>query len=509
MQAQIRSVMRRVPGTCYWAMATGEKTYSYKGVTYNFTETVPEDLVCPICQDLLDDAQQTHCGHLFCKECLRRTINSLNVEPAWPQNSPQVWGYPALSPQLRNVFKCPICQTQQTSDAYSDNYNDRRVKNLRINCPNVPCTWTGALHELDKHRNTPAGCQHQEVACTMNCGAKMIRKELWEHLQSGCPLRLHQCQFCKTQGTYREIVNSHYKHCDAFLLKCPNNCGETSIVKKQMTHHLLKCPDQDVRCVYYDVGCLAIVARKDLEMHNTMQKDNHLSFAMGKVVEMCGAMSQLHTMFGQMEKRLQQLETRQGGYSGYPAGASSSSCLKEPKCTFPTFRRSWLVNDWLFPCMPWIIRIDKFEERRLNDTPWESKPFYTHPTGYQFCLRVYAKAQRSPDFVSVFLVPKAGPNDDYLEWPLCGTFEVTLLNQLEDKQHNLLRFAVQFDRLQDSGKGIGCSKFISHTDLQKEPSLGRQYLMDNCLHFNIKLCSMQWHIAALALVLYNMGKPVT
>ena len=446
--------------------------------------------MCPICQNLLDDAQQTHCGHLFCKECLRRTVNSQNFQPAWQQHSPQVWGYTSLYPQLRIVFKCPVCQAQQTSDAYSDNYNDRRVKNLRINCPNVPCMWIGSLHELDKHRNTKAGCQYQKDACTMNCGATMIRKELWEHLQSRCPLRPYQCQFCKIQGTHREVVRRHYKQCGTFLLKCPNNCGETSIEQKEMTHHLLECPDQDVRCAYYDVGCLAIVARKDLDMHNTMEKDNHLSLAMGKVGEVCGAMLQLYTMFGQLEKRLQQLETRQGGYSVYPAGASSSPYLHEPKCTFPTFHRSWLENDNFFPCVPWTIRMDKFEEKRLNTTPWESKPFFTHPTGYQCCLRVYAKAQRSPDSVSVYLVPKAGPNDEYLEWPFIGTFEVTLLNQLEDKHHNLQRFAVQFDRVQHSGKGMGLSKFISQTDLQKEPSLGRQYLMDDCLFFNIKLCSM-------------------
>ena len=45
--------------TCSRAMASREKTYSYKGVEYTFAETVPEDLVCPICQDLLDDTQQT------------------------------------------------------------------------------------------------------------------------------------------------------------------------------------------------------------------------------------------------------------------------------------------------------------------------------------------------------------------------------------------------------------------------------------------------------------------
>ena len=364
---------------------------------------------------------------------------------------------------------------------------------MRINCPNTPCTWTGSLHELDKHRNTPTGCQYQEDACTMNCGKRMLRKELQEHLQSRCPLRPYQCQFCKTQGTQGEIVTTHYKSCDAFLLKCPNDCGEAGIAQKQMKHHLSQCPEQDVKCAYYGVGCLAVVARKDLEMHNTVQKGSHLSLAMGKVAELCGAMSQLYTKFGQLDKRLQQLETSQGAYSSYPAVASSSLCLPQPKCAFLTFYRSWLENDELFPCVPWTVRMDRFEERKSNGTRWESKPFFTHPTGYQCCLRVYAKAQRPPDSVSVYLVPIAGPNDDYIQWPFSGTFEVTLLNQLEDKHHKLERFVIQFDRVhppQRLGKGMGFSGFISHVDLQKKPSLNRQYLMDDCLHFNLKMCNM-------------------
>lgn len=471
------------------AMASVEKTYSYKGVEYTFAETVPEDLVCPICQDLLDDTQQTPCGHLFCKECLRKTITSQGFQQVCPQNSLNIYSA-SLYPQLKNMFKCPICQTQHRSNAYNDSYNDRRVKNLRINCPNVPCTWTGCLHELDKHRKALTGCQYQEDACTMNCGARMLRKELPEHLQSRCPLRQYQCQFCKMQDTYRQIVSGHYKKCDAFLLKCPNNCGET-IPQKDIKGHLLECPDQDVKCGYCDVGCLAIVARKDLEMHNAVQKDIHLSLAMGKVVEVCGAMSQLYTMFGKLEKRLQQLETRQGVHGAYPAVESSSVSQTQPKCAFLTFHCTWLENDELFPSMPWNVRMDNFEEKRLNGTRWESKPFYTHRIGYQCCLRIYAKAQRSPDSVSVYLVPMAGPNDDYLEWPFSGAFEVTLLNQLQDKHHNLQRFAVQFDRVQHLGKGMGFGEFISHTDLQKEPSINRQYLMDDCLYFNVKLCSKQ------------------
>ena len=52
-------------------MATKNK-YSYRGQDYSLLDQVPEDLVCPICHELLDEPQQTVCGHLFCKKCLMK-----------------------------------------------------------------------------------------------------------------------------------------------------------------------------------------------------------------------------------------------------------------------------------------------------------------------------------------------------------------------------------------------------------------------------------------------------
>jgi hypothetical protein len=51
--------------------------YSYQGRDYSFVDHVPEDLMCPICHELLDEPQQTQCGHLFCQKCLTK-VNQTN-----------------------------------------------------------------------------------------------------------------------------------------------------------------------------------------------------------------------------------------------------------------------------------------------------------------------------------------------------------------------------------------------------------------------------------------------
>ena len=81
--------------------------YGYRGVEYEFVNTqteLLEELKCPICRELVCDPVQTSCGHLFCGICIKETKT------------------------------CPVDCEQFTS--HKDNYNDRRVCNLKVKCPN-------------------------------------------------------------------------------------------------------------------------------------------------------------------------------------------------------------------------------------------------------------------------------------------------------------------------------------------------------------------------------------
>ena len=471
-------------------VSSREKTYAYQGVEYTFVDTVPEDLVCPICKDLLDDAQQTPCGHLFCKECLEKTMSSQRCHE----------GYAVDEGWHRESSECPVCRSQQSKAAYDDTYNNRRVKSLKVKCPNLPCQWTGPLSEVGKHKTSASGCQQEKVKCPKGCGEEVTRGCLQQHQQNSCPLRAHCCHFCHKKDTYRNITTQHYKICERFPLPCPNKCGKQRIEKKEIERHLAECPEQVVKCSYLEMGCQETVARRHLDQHKEERKDHHLLLAVDRVAQVCTAMSQLYSMCERQASRQQQLESelaqlrRESGCYSY----GGRHCYTEPRAQTeveidrPMFflcQRKWLENDKAFPSMPWIVKLERFESATTSTSAIESKPFFTHPTGHQFCLVVRPNG-RDRQHISVFITPMAGPSDEYLQWPFKGSFKILILNQLADREHTSAVLEMTLNRLQPpeiKGFGKGRREFISYADLLKKESLNRQYLMDDCVYFRVGL----------------------
>ena len=493
-------------------VSSQEKTYAYKGVEYTFVDIVPEDLVCPICKDLLDDAQQTPCGHLFCKKCLAKTKNSQGHQR---QHVRYGWhGEPLNDGWHRESSVCPVCRSQQNKAVYDDTYNDRRVKSLKVKCPNLPCQWTGPLSEVGKHKSSASGCQHEKVKCPKACGEEMTRGRLPQHQQHSCPLRAHCCRFCYKQDTYRNITTMHYEICERVPLPCPNKCGNKHIEKKEIERHLAECPEQVVKCTYREMGCQETVARRHLDQHKEERKDHHLLLAVDRVAQVCTAMSQLYSMCErqalrqqQLEGELAQLRRERGGCYSYGGGYCYTESRAQTKVEIdrPMFflcQRKWLENDKAFPSLPWIVKMECFEIATTSSSAIESKPFFTHPTGHQFCLlvRPYGTGRQH---ISVFITSMAGPSDEYLQWPFKGKLEISILNQLADKEHTSAVVEMMANRIQPPeirGPGRGRREFISHADLLKKESLNRQYLMDDCVYFKVKLQPDKPAHAQLAIV---------
>ena len=72
--------------------------------------------------------------------------------------------------------------------------------------------------------------------------------------------------------------------------------------------------------------------------------------------------------------------------------------------------------------------VPEFENLRENCEEFFSSPFYTHLRGYHMTLEVDAN-------VSVFAAILEGEYDAELKWPFVGKVHITLLNQLNDRNH--------------------------------------------------------------------------
>ena len=433
---------------------------SFSGEEYSFTEPVPEDLICAICHELLNETQQTPCGHLFCKQCLEK------VEPNFGKRH-QYNRYRSACTYQEERIKCPTCRAVGNEGVFNDRNTDRRVKNLRITCTSGFCKWKGSLCDLDDHKAGRGckACEYEPVPCTLGCGKTIARKDLEDHKQRLCCLRPAVCKFCAWLGTSKTLT-CHYPTCKKYPLSCPNNCGKSNIHPQNVEEHLQECPEQKVACPYSDLGCHILSKRRLLDSHVEESKDQHLQFTMGMVC-------QLKRIIMEMSDSLD---------------TSHKLCLT----THP-----WLSNTKSFPSMPWIIRLDDFTKKKVAGVKWTSDPFFTTTTGYKFCLLVYPGGcgEKGENHISVYTALQCGPNDSILSWPFSKTVEVTLLNQLEDRFHhvNTTDFAhageghTQIKPGARSSTGWGKRHFMPHTGLSKSQSQNCQYLKDDCLFFKIEL----------------------
>ena len=422
--------------------------YGYRGVEYKFVNThteLLEELKCPICLELVSDPVQTSCGHLFCRECVKETKT------------------------------CPVDREQFTS--HKDNYNDRRVRNLKVKCPNKGrgCQWQGDLGGAASH--TEVDCKYQIVECNIEgCDVKVERGQLVDHMSNACPQRKYKCPHCGKEDTYLEVTTTHFTACNDMPLPCPGGCGRRGIVRRNMAQHLsTECPEELVACTYAIAGCQEIVKRKDLQKH-MQDKDRHIDTILSSYVSMSHLLRDVVYAMKYNEHENMQ-----------------ASSLPQPFCY-------WLqTTPTSYPHPPWVIKMEGFQEKKKRNEEWYSDPVYSHFGGYKMCVKVYTNGYGlgNGTHVSVFTHLMRGDNDDNLKWPFKGTIKVSLLNQLEDAQHCTKEPWSPDDNIPEdtSGRvtgeeraasGCGYHQFISHQDLRTVGDRENcQYLRDNTLFFKV------------------------
>ena len=428
--------------TCHSVMA-----YRYRGVEYEFVNVqteILEEVKCPACLELVSDPLQTSCGHLLCRKCT-----------SWTR----------------------ICSIHHKWHSYqADNFNDRRVRNFKVKCPNTRrgCQWQGNLGDADNHTNTD--CGYATVMCPhTGCGLEKERRHLDNHLNMECSQRRHTCPFCSQQDTYQEVVTTHFTTCQEMLLPCPGGCCRGMLMRRQIAVHLSEeCPEELVQCPYAIAGCEEIIKRKDLRQH-LQDKDKHLDALMESYLS-------LSLLVRDMVAKI-----------------NSWSQHKVEATRLPLPFRPWLQNTpTCYPCPPWVIKMEGYQEKKEKNKVWFSDPVYSHFGGYKMCLRVDANGHNEGrgTHVSVYVHLMRGDNDNNLKWPFKGNINVSLLNQLEDGQHHTKQvwspnsdipesYSKRVTEGERADNGWGLDQCISYADLGYCGNKNCQYLKDNNFFFRV------------------------
>ncbi len=90
----------------------------------------------------------------------------------------------------------------------------------------------------------------------------------------------------------------------------------------------------------------------------------------------------------------------------------------------------------------------------------------------------------------------SGEFDNHLKWPFRGEVTITLLNQREDNNHHTMTVHFNDQTLDKStarvtggeraDTGWGKRQFIPRSELGYKPATNCQYLVNDCLYFQVK-----------------------
>lgn len=267
-----------------------------------------------------------------------------------------------------------------------------------------------------------------------------MRKYLIGH-QKDCPNMPIECWCCKLNDTRANIDHIHAKVCPKTPFSCPN-AGCSDIIERQgVKRHLEDCEHAQIPCKYAKLGCGAKIKKKDMTSH-ARDANFHLQLAMDLTAKLQTANASLVEKVGKLE-------------------SDKKAC-----CTFKMLH---------------------YQTKKEVDRVFTSSPFYTSPTGYNLAVKVYTNGcdKSRGTHLGVFVKVVNGRNDCDLLWPFEGDVTVSMLNQLEDKNHLKKTLVFSVKNNHDVGSVWGYSMFVQQSELGYDPVRKTQYLKDDALYFRV------------------------
>ena len=443
------------------------------GFEHKFVQNTHDRFICKICRHPCRDPYlSVCCGHSFCKSCIYDVKKTTNT--------------------------CPCCRKIDFF-IVENKQADREIRSFQVFCSNEErgCEWQGELNDIKNHLGNSDGCQFEDVKCSNKCGKMLQRRYLTGHVETECPCRKVDCQYCHITGEHQFIEGEHNEQCLKLPLPCPNKCEVGSVPREDMEAHRKECPLEMVLCEYHNVGCEDSMIRKRKMEHEEENMEEHLLMTKLKLAKTEDKLSATEAKVSLSCNRLGNLEVMV--HRLISTTGSVNKLIEPPQWSSHLTTMATRVAEGTQIC-PAVVKLSKYTENKVRKVNWLSDPFFSNNKGYRMCLSIYVSGNSLSKFkdthLSVFLCLMKGPHDDKLRWPMRGKFEVKLLNQISDCEHYSMM--VNYDDYEDiilhdaflraydddCTFGWGYSNFISNEDLHMvTPTC--QYLKDDCIFLQV------------------------
>ncbi len=461
-----------------------------------FVQPPPGQTECSVCLLVLRSPHLTGCcGNNFCKECIERV--------------------------QKDGKACALCNAEGFTLTYNRE-KDVTLKQIEVYCTHrkIGCEWKGELEMLDKHLNVDPelekqleGCAFAELQCWhVGCGQNFQRCLIAKHQFRECPRRPFSCEHChEYESTYRDVATNHWPMCKCYPVSCPHKCIQNALQRQNLQKHLNEeCPLQEIECEFKYSGCETKLPRKDMLEHLKENVAGHMSLLARQNQALAQAQKAVEEQIERLTKDYRQTieerdeqierlmrEIQRGNITDMKkAGAVSAYGVEDDTCKKPAeLCVSYLEASRESPDQ---IVFTHFEQRKQCNVDWYSEGFYTYPQGYKICLMVNAGGEKvGGTHISCFIYLMRGEFDNHLKWPFRDCVTIQLLNQRKDSRHHAKTIRYNKEEPTESNsrvfhgerasKGRGKDKFIPHFELGYTAATNCQYLMNDCLHFRVKV----------------------
>ena len=162
----------------------------------------------------------------------------------------------------------------------------RHISSLTVYCTHYKsgCEWKGSFNKVQDHLSED--CPYEGVECKNDgCTERFQRRYLGKHVVEECSMRIVECPCCEDNDLpYHELVDTHYKECPDWPMRCPHHCDIESgkdLTRSTLQDHLKNhCPEQVISCQFAEAGCTVRVKRKEMADHIQQSVGEHMTAMM-------------------------------------------------------------------------------------------------------------------------------------------------------------------------------------------------------------------------------------
>ncbi|XP_062516007.1 TNF receptor-associated factor 6-like [Corticium candelabrum] len=364
-----------------------------------FVKCLDDSHKCPICHDVLKHATLTKCGHEFCHDCL-------------------------LASARGDKLQCPQCRKEViVRDCFPDKKRDREIQDLIIKCDQSThgCDWTGELRERKEHN---ADCGFVQELCSLDCKAKVSRKDVQTHRLESCPRREISCRYCDRKLLYEQLESHHQDSC----MQIPDECSycKKMVARESMETHKGRkgsCPESLLACDFRRAGCGFEGKREALMRHLEDETAQHLSQTVVIIDKQNDILEKLDRDHKKTRKQLTTCRSQLDELQYWAAKTPNWSITHSDDNHFVYL---WKLDDWS----------SKFNSNRKH----LSSTFYTAIPGYLLRLAAYlhpSSGDASP-YLSIDLQLLKGEFDEHEEWPCTFNVSLSVVNQKNAKGDDIV-----------------------------------------------------------------------